>query len=157
MAMMTTGTSRRRRSWRSERGVELIETAITIPMLLLIAVGIFEFGRAYQSWQILTNAAREAARVSVLPGSAPQAAVDAARNYMQNGQLPNYGSASIDVNQLGTIVVDGSDISASEVTVQYPFDFIVLGPVARLVNPDTSLGGDLTMVATSVMRNEAAD
>lgn len=155
--MMTTEIAPRRRSWRSERGVELIETAITIPMLLLIAVGIFEFGRAYQSWQILTNAAREGARVSVLPGSAPDAAVDAARNYLQSGQLDNYSAASIDVDQNGTIVVDGADISASEVTVQYPFDFMVLGPVARLISPSTTLGGDLTMVATSVMRNEAAN
>jgi hypothetical protein len=30
----------------------------------------------------------------------------------------------------------------------------VLGPVARLVSPSTSLGGDVTMVASSVMRNE---
>ncbi|MGH9146759.1 MAG: TadE/TadG family type IV pilus assembly protein [Vicinamibacterales bacterium] len=155
--MMTRETAHRRRSWRSERGVELIETAFTIPMLLLIAVGIFEFGRAYQSWQILTNAAREAARVAVLPATGPAAAADAARNYMQNGQLQNYGAASIDVDQFATIMVDGDDISASTVTVQYPFDFIVLGPVARLINPSTTLGGDLTMVATAVMRNEAAN
>ena len=154
--MMTTKTVRRRGSWRSERGVELIETAITIPMLLLIAVGIFEFGRAYQSWQILTNAAREGARVSVLPSSAPGAAVDAARNYLEMGQLDNYAAASIDVDQMSSIEVDGADISASLVTVQYPFDFIVLGPVARLISPGTDLGGDLTMVATAVMRNEAA-
>jgi len=154
--MMTTKTARRRCGWKSERGVELIETAITIPMLLLIAVGIFEFGRAYQSWQILTNAAREGARVSVLPSTTPGAAVDAARNYLQMGQLDNYASASIDVDQMSSIEVDGTDISASLVTVQYPFDFIVLGPVARLVSPGTTLGGDLTMVASAVMRNEAA-
>lgn len=154
--MMTTRTARQRASWRSERGVELIETAITIPMLLLIAVGIFEFGRAYQSWQILTNAAREGARVSVLPSTLPSAAVDAARNYLEMGQLDNYAAASIDVDQMSSIEVDGEDISASLVTVQYPFDFIVLGPVARLISPGTELGGDLTMVASAVMRNEAA-
>jgi Flp pilus assembly protein TadG len=154
MAMMTTEIAPRRRSWRSERGVELIETAITIPMLLLIAVGIFEFGRAYQNWQILTNAAREAARISVLPGSGVQTAEDAARNYMQNGQLYNYAAASIDVDQSATIVVNGEPVSASQITVQYPFQFMVLGPVARLVSPSTTLGGDVTMVATSVMRNE---
>jgi Flp pilus assembly protein TadG len=143
-----------RRNWRSERGVELLEAAITIPILLLIAVGIFEFGRAYQSWQILTNAAREGARISVLPGSVEASAEDAARNYMQDGQLENYASAMIDVDQTASIVVNGENVSASQVTVQYPFSFIVLGPVARLVSPSTPLGGDLTMVATSVMRNE---
>jgi Flp pilus assembly protein TadG len=151
--MTTTGIVSRR-NWRSERGVELLEAAITIPILLLIAVGIFEFGRAYQTWQILTNAAREGARISVLPGSGPEEAEDTARNYMQSGQLDKYGEASVDVDQGATILVNGTNVSASQVTVQYPFDFIVLGPVARLVSPSTSLGGDITMVASAVMRNE---
>ena len=46
----------------SQRGTALLEAAVTIPILLLIAVGIFEFGRAYQTWQVVTNAAREGAR-----------------------------------------------------------------------------------------------
>ena len=49
-----------------ERGAALLETALTVPMILLISVGIFEFGRAYQTWQVLTNAAREGARIAVL-------------------------------------------------------------------------------------------
>ena len=36
-------------------------------MLLFVSVAIFEFGRAYQTWQVLTNAAREGARMAVLP------------------------------------------------------------------------------------------
>jgi hypothetical protein len=40
------------------------------------------------------------------------------------------------------------------VTVDYPFNFIVLGPVARLVTPQTTLGDALTMRAQAVMRNE---
>ena len=55
------------RKWRSEKGVALVEAAMTIPLLLLVSVGIFEFGRAYQTWQVLTNAAREGARIAVLP------------------------------------------------------------------------------------------
>ena len=55
--------------WREERGAALIEAAVTIPILLLIGVGLFEFGRAYQTWQVLTNAAREGARISVLPNA----------------------------------------------------------------------------------------
>ena len=47
------------------RGAALLEAAITMPIILLISVGIFEFGRAYQTWQVLTNAAREGARLAV--------------------------------------------------------------------------------------------
>ena len=53
--------------FKNQRGAALIETAITIPIILLVSVAIFEFGRAYQTWQVLTNAAREGARIAVLP------------------------------------------------------------------------------------------
>ena len=141
---------------RNERGNALIETAITIPIVLLIAVGIFEFGRAYQTWQILTNAAREGARVSVLPGSTVSDVQSRARAYMQSGQLPNYSSATINVNQSQTISIGTGTSTASVVTINYPFNFMVLNPVARLVSPGTTLGGaPLTLVASATMRNEA--
>ena len=55
---------RPRRGSGNERGAALLETAVTLPIILMICVGIFEFGRAYQTWQVLTNAAREGARVA---------------------------------------------------------------------------------------------
>src|SRR5207237_26452 len=54
---------------RDDRGAALIEMALTLPLMLLVSAGIFEFGRAYQTWQVLTNAAREGARIAVLPGT----------------------------------------------------------------------------------------
>ncbi len=47
----------------------MVETAIAIPILLVLMVGIFEVGRAYETWQVLTNAAREGARMAVTPSS----------------------------------------------------------------------------------------
>ena len=78
---------------KSERGAALLEAAITIPMLLLISVGIFEFGRAWQTWQVLTNAAREGARLAVLPDPTPGIAETRAREYMAAGQLPRAATA----------------------------------------------------------------
>ena len=54
-----------------ERGQAMIETAIALPLLLVMMVGIFEVGRAYETWQVLTNAAREGARMSVTPSGTP--------------------------------------------------------------------------------------
>ena len=144
----------RRPDRRGERGTALLEAAVTIPILLLIAVGIFDFGRAYQTWQVLTNAAREGARVAVLPNMTVSAVQTRARDYMYSGQLTNVGSATINVNRNATIVVNGANVSASQVTVQYPFSFIAMQPVARLVNKNSSQSGNLTMVATALMRNE---
>ena len=140
--------------WRSEKGTALLEAAMTIPLLLLVAIGTLEFGRAYQTWQVLTNAAREGARKAVLPNQSPGAVVQRVRNYMQAGQLPRYNTASVTVNSAATITVNGAPVSASQVTVDYPFNFIVLQPVARLVTPSTSLGSAITMRAEAVMRNE---
>jgi Flp pilus assembly protein TadG len=144
----------RRREWLGERGTALLEAAVTIPMLLLIAVGIFDFGRAYQTWQVLTNAAREGARLAVLPNMTESAVQTRARDYMYSGQLTNVDTATVDVNRNATIVVNGANVSASQVTVQYPFSFIALQPVALLVSPSSSQSGNLTMVATALMRNE---
>ena len=156
MAVMVsnTKTSITRRTPRSERGAALLEAAITIPILLLIAVGIFEFGRAYQTWQVLTNAAREGARMAVLPNTSVSAVQSRARDYMESGQLSNAATATVNVDRNVSIVVNGANVPASQVTVQYPFDFIMLQPVARLVNPNSTAGQSLTMVASSVMRNE---
>lgn len=140
---------------KSERGAALLEAAITIPMLLLIAVGIFEFGRAFQTWQILTNAAREGARISVLPtGGAPGVVEERVRDYMAAGQLPEASEASVSVNRSATITVNGTNVSASQVTISYPFSFLFLQPVMELVAPGSSTEGPLTMSAQALMRNE---
>jgi hypothetical protein len=47
---------------RRYRGQTLVEFALTLPVLLLLIFGIIEFGRAFQAWITLENAAREAAR-----------------------------------------------------------------------------------------------
>jgi hypothetical protein len=50
--------------------------------------------------------------------------------------------------------VNGNPVSASLVTVDYPFDFMILQPIARLVVPGSNAGQSITMRATAVMRNE---
>ena len=68
----------------------MIEAAMTLPLLLLVCVGIIEFGRLYQTWQVMTNAAREGARIAVLPTQI-NGGVDArVRQYLQMGGL-KYG------------------------------------------------------------------
>jgi Flp pilus assembly protein TadG len=138
-----------------ERGSALIEAAITIPILLLLMVGIFEVGRAFETWQVLSNAAREGARMSVTPNSDEVTTSALVRQYMADGQLTESAAADVDVNKDATIVVNGTNVGASQVTVDYPFEFIVLQPIARLVVPGTDTGEAITMRATALMRNEA--
>ena len=141
---------------KHERGQAMVETAIALPILLVLMVGIFEVGRAYETWQVLTNAAREGARVAVTPTGSQVTTTALVRQYMLNGQLPRYGSATVVVNKNASIDVNGNAVSASAVIVDYPFEFIMLQPIVRLVAPGATVGGPLTMRATAIMRNEAA-
>lgn len=138
-----------------ERGSAMVEAAISIPLLLVLMVGIFEVGRAYQTWQVLTNAAREGARVSITPSSTQANTTAIIREFMRNGQLSNAATATVAVNKGSSINVNGTPMSASLVTVDYPFSFIMLQPIVRLVAPGATVGGPITMRATAVMRNEA--
>jgi Flp pilus assembly protein TadG len=135
---------------RNQRGAALIETAITIPLVLLVSVAIFEFGRAYQTWQVMTNAAREGARVAVLEAYTDDQVRTIVRNYMIGGSLPNASTAPIVINRNEPFMSN----TASRITVDYPFQFMVLGPVARMVRGGTTLGAPLTMHASAMMRNE---
>jgi Flp pilus assembly protein TadG len=136
---------------RNQRGAALLETAITIPIVLLVCVGIFEFGRAYQTQQVLVNAAREGARISIITGNTDQQVTDAVRNYITSGRLTSPGSATVTINRTEAMGAG----TASRVTVSYPFNFIVLNPVVKLVVKTSTTGqAALTMQSVAVMRNE---
>ena len=63
-----------RRFARADSGAEMIEFALTLPLMLLVVLGIIEFGFVFQQYEVVTNAAREGARVAILPNYAATAA-----------------------------------------------------------------------------------
>jgi Flp pilus assembly protein TadG len=76
-------------------GSQLLELALTLPFLLILAIGISDMGGAYNLKHIITNAARDAARITVsndLQNSSCQdttpcsieGAADAAKQYLVN-------------------------------------------------------------------------
>lgn len=137
-----------------EQGTAILETAFTLPLLLLVTVGIFEFGRAFQTWQIMTNAAREGARIAVLPNYVAGSAETRAKEYLALGRLPNAASANVTVDPNVEVSIGGTNAKTSVVTVNYPFQFMVLQPVASLVVRGSMLGGPITIAASAQMRNE---
>ena len=140
---------------RGERGAALVEAAITVPLILVLCVGIFEFGRAFQTWQVLTNAAREGARMVVVPYADTTVAETRMRAYMSDARLGRSADATVTINSNVPMTVSGIVISASQVTIDYPFQFMVLQPVVRLVAGGSTAGAPLTMRAAVTMRNEA--
>ena len=101
---------------------------------------------------MLTNAAREGARVSILVDQTDAQVSAAVRNYLNGGRLPKAGVAVIKIER--SVAFGGN--TASRVTVNYPFDFMVLSPVVRLVQRGSKLGAaTLTMSSVAMMRNES--
>lgn len=146
--------SARRSRRHDERGNALLEMAMTLPLLLLVCVAIFELGRAYQTQQILTNAAREGARLAVLPGASAGNIQTRVREYLSMGQIANAATATVAVNSTAAIPMGAGTVSASVVTVSLPFQFTVLGPVARLVSSTSTIGAPIVLSAAAQMRNE---
>jgi Flp pilus assembly protein TadG len=140
---------------RQERGAALIEAALVLPIMLLIAVGIFEFGRAYQVLEVLTNAAREGARVAVLPYTTDADAEARVRQFLQVGGLDSDDTVNIGFTATTVSMGAAGNASATRVTVTYPFSFMVFQPVARLVVSGSSIPGDVfNLTVASTMRDE---
>ena len=140
---------------RRQDGAALREMAVTLPLLLFLSVAIFEFGRAYQTWQVLTNAAREGARVAVLPGVDDAAVMNRVQTYMSAGQLPPAENTTITINRNTTVTIGaGVTAPASLVQIQYPFTFVVMQPVASLLVSNSTVGSALTIRTSATMRNE---
>jgi hypothetical protein len=108
----------------------------------------------------VTNAAREGARVAILPEYSDESAIDRVKTYLKNGGLPEtivdsqdtqvlITATTIPVNMDGTVTA-----SAAQVVVEYPFEFMVLQPVAQLVVNGSAAGAPFTMRMTTIMRNE---
>ena len=65
--MTARGTDRRRGRlvfWRKTEGAQLVEFAFAMPILVVLLIGIIDFGGAFNLKQKLNNAAREGARIA---------------------------------------------------------------------------------------------
>ena len=58
---------------QAERGAAVVEFALVAPLLLLMVMGIAEFGRAYHVQTTLSQAAREGVRVMALKNNSADA------------------------------------------------------------------------------------
>jgi Flp pilus assembly protein TadG len=137
---------------RGRSGQSLVEFALVVILLLLLVVGIVELGRVWNLYQVLVNASREGARLASLPNGFTTAAAVTARvqGYLSTANV-NPAKATIAIGGGG---VDGGTGSQVSVTVSYPYSFLYVGPIIRLLNSGATAGADVTIQAYCVMRNE---
>lgn len=135
----------------SRRGQALVEFALVVPMLLLMLVGIIEFGRAWNMSQVVTDAARQGARTAAVLNPDPSASVDSVRAVvaaaLQSGNV-NASTATVQVDNFQA----GSNTPVT-VTVAVPYQFVIFGPVMALAG-QTFTNGTITLRSAAIMRNE---
>ena len=124
---------------RSERGASLIETALVLPLLLLLVGGIVDFGFAFNNYITITNAAREGARyASRFPNDA-DGILNAAKQ-----EATNFGVILTD-DEL-TISPDPPGGAGTTITVTIEHDYEpLLGGIIR-INPITISAGTSMIV-----------
>jgi Flp pilus assembly protein TadG len=122
---------------RSERGAAAVEFALVVPLLLLLVVGIAEFGRAYNISATLASAARTGARTMALENNA-----GAARTATQ-GAATGLGLSTSQISISPSTCPSPSTGSTTLVTVSvtYPMTFV-----------SGLLGSSITLKGTGVMR-----
>ena len=138
--------------WASERGAEVIEFAIILPLLLLIIFGLIDFGFLFQRYIVLTNAAMEGARVAVLPGYGQADAEDRARSYATQSGVPDTADLTVSAAP-GTVpgAAAGETWPAWVVTVTFRHEYSYMGPIAEMFGGSFS---SVFLTATSTMRSQ---
>ena len=137
---------RQARWWNREDGQALVEFALIVPVLLLLIVGLAEFARAWNTKQVLTDAARESLRSSVVAN--PEFTYESMLNVVDQALLrasldPERAEVSMEGWKAGTGTL-------ARIQIDYTYELGLFGAVANWA------AGDRTLVLSTsfVMRNE---
>jgi len=123
-------------------GQSLLETALALPVVLLVLLGIFDLSRAVYYQSVIANGAREGARYGSVPShEGDQAGVINAAQATMVGLEP--GNVQIVVNWLE------EEMEAEIIQVQVRYRMTVITPLIADVVGD---GGQLNLVSESTMR-----
>ncbi|WHY87708.1 TadE/TadG family type IV pilus assembly protein [Neobacillus novalis] len=101
---------------RDERGQSMVETALLLPIFLLILIGILDFGRVTYSYAHLHMAAEESVRLGGL-GEKDPAISTFARKYVHLGDP---AKLQVEITPKDTLRHSGDYVT---VKLSYPFQF----------------------------------
>jgi len=99
------------------RGQSLVEFALCLPLLMLIFAGIFDLGRAFNAYIIITNAAREGAYYGSLN---PQDSNGIVTRVIEEAQGSGIALTADD------ITIDSSGVSGTPISVTVSYQFTMI-------------------------------
>lgn len=123
----------------------MVEFAIVAPIFFLVVLGIIEFGRMAMVQQVITNAAREGARVGILDDSTYATVDNKVRQYLNAAALKG-GKVDVSPNPPSSAGFD----QPVTVTVSIPFDDVSWLPAPFFIK-------NTTLTAEAVMRRETVE
>ena len=128
---------------RSAKGQSLVEFALVLGVLILMLMGIFDFGRAVYAYNVIANCAWEGARYGIIKPMDTAGIEDAARAR----------AVGLDPSELTVNISypDGSSSSGSRLQVQVTYNFRAVTPLIT-----NFFGGSdhLTLQSTATMHIE---
>lgn len=122
---------------RIRKGQSMVEFALVLPIIIILLVGIFEFGQIFNAFLQINHASREGARVGALRGT--------------DGEIETVVRASastLDQAQLAVIVTPaiGSRTRGNSVTVEIEYDYqVVVGLIGDVISDNVNLTTQTTM------------
>ena len=128
------------RTKQARNGQGLVEFALILPVLVLIFMGIVDFGRAIYAYNAVSNAAREGARTGIVDqgttGGVYDAAISAANQATALGLNPN------DSSQVQVTFPDPGNCPTVDVgcpiSVRVQYQFTAITPIiGRIIGPIT--------------------
>ena len=144
--MISRRLARRTRPILGRHGQALVEFALLLPLLLLLVFAIIEFARAWNQYQVITDAAREAARTAVIDN--PVMTQDSVLGVVSDALT----RARMDPSA-ATVTLTGWRTgrgTTAEVQIDYPFTFTWLKPFVGWSDVTASIN----LTTRFVMRNE---
>lgn len=125
--------------------------AIVTPLLLLMIMGMVDFGLLLQRYVVLSNAAVEGARVASLPGYTDADVTTRVTDYALNGGVTGTVNAeTIGIDLPGG--ASGGPWPGSQVTVTHVYTFEFVRPIVGMFSG--SLASGVTITTRATMRNQ---
>jgi len=129
---------------RRERGQSIVETALVLPILLVVVMATIDFGWALRSYVVITNAAREGAREGVVGTS-------------ETGIKDRVVAKADGLLETADVTVTNAQSApGTELSVRVDHDYEFISPLGSLLGFLTggSVPNSLPLSSTTTMRVE---